>query len=66
MREPLSDSKNRQLIRCPKCGTVVGGFGTVCDCIVPCPKCDEYVDVVVKSDELIVKRKWMNDKTPVA
>lgn len=67
MREPISVSKNRQFIRCPKCGTVVGGFGNVCDCIVPCPKCEEYLDVIVKSEELIVRRKWqLNETAPAA
>ena len=65
MRELLSESKKFELIRCPKCGTVVGGIGDICDCSVPCPKCELFIDVVANSEELIVRKKRRKGLKPV-
>ena len=60
----LAERSELEMIRCPNCGTVVGEFGVVCDCTVPCPKCKLSIDVLANNDELIVrKRRGKGGKT---
>ena len=57
MTGPLSEKQNREMLRCPKCGNVLGEFGRVCDCSVPCQKCKESIEVWANNEELIVRKK---------
>ncbi len=53
----LFEKKKREMLRCPKCGSVVGEFGMVCDCSVSCSKCKEPIEVWANTEEVIVRRR---------
>ena len=57
MSEILAECSGFEKIRCPNCGNVVGAFGVVCACTVPCPKCKQPIDVLSNNDELIVRKR---------
>lgn len=55
--QDVSDEKDREEIKCPKCGYTMGWFGNLSDCYMVCPRCKQTMELTTTNEEFCVRGK---------